>query len=193
MKYIVRHQALELLFYSRLLLLNQRSAHGRSHSEPDLLVELVAKEAPHHSSCSNHKHNCECLPTFRNSHSDPSIPIDDPHASNSHFPFTRLPTEIQLMILSQLAPILSSSQQIRIFEYAIDKTTLPDLSLRLPSSNGTSHKTASSGAGPGFFGSTYLAQRSRSFATMNVTFIPDMTEKEKWLELAGCDAYDPNP
>ena len=161
-KRIVRDQALELLTCSRLLLLNRHSTHD--WSELDLLVELVAKETPHHSICTIHQHNCECLPTFHNPQSKKSslIPI---HASNSHFPFTRLPTELQLVVLSQLAPILSSSQQTRIFEYAIDKTTLPDLSLRLPS------------FGDGSSGGTSLI---------------DITERQRWLELVGCDAYDPN-
>lgn len=49
------------------------------------------------------------------------------------FPFTRLPTEIQLHILSFLAPILSSAQRIRIYQYASSPTTLPPL---LPSLTG---------------------------------------------------------
>jgi hypothetical protein len=144
MKHVVRNQALELLKCSRLILLNHHLVDDPSHTEPDLLVELVAKEAPHHSSCSVHQHNCECLPTFHHPHSNPPVPPDDPHASNPHFPFARLPIEIQLMILSLLAPKLSSSQLIRIFEHAIDKATLPDLFLRLPSFDGrpTSGRTS---------------------------------------------------
>lgn len=135
LKHAVRDQAFELLRCSRVLLLSRHSDHGQLHSELDLLETLVGQEAPQHPRCI---HNCECLPTFRNSHSGmPSSVHVNPHpASNSHFPFTRLPIEIQLNVLSQLAPILSSSQQIRIFEHAVDKTTLPDLSLRLPSSDG---------------------------------------------------------
>ena len=129
MKRIVRKEAFELLRCSRLLLLNRHPDLGRSHSES--LAELAEQEAPHHARCTQ-KNNCECFPTFCDPHSrTPSpVPIDSP------FPFTRLPTEIQLTVLSQLAPRLSSSQQIQIFEHAVDKTTLPDLSLHLPSFKG---------------------------------------------------------
>ena len=189
LKYIVQHQAFELLRCSRLLLLNQRSAHDRSHSELDLLVGLVAKEEPHHSSCSIHQDNCECLPTFHNPHPNSPVSIDKPQASNMHFPFTRLPIEIQLMVLSQLAPMLSSSQQIRIFEHAIDKTTLPDLSLSLPSFDG-----GGTGGTLRRHGNSNIYSRS-GLSTLRGDYSTSMIyviEKHKWLDLVGCDAYDPN-
>ena len=191
LKHTVRDQAFELLRSSRLLLLNRRSANDRSHSELDLLVELVAKEEPHHSLCSIHQHNCECLPTFHHSYSrSPSPVVNDPDTSNLHFPFTRLPIEIQLMVLSELAPILSSSQQVRIFEYAIDKTTLPDLSLHLPSSNGRGVKTIRTvyggRPGPDIFGSK-PTQGSGAVSENKRD-----QERQRWLDLVACDAYDPN-
>ena len=195
LKRTVRNQAFELLRSSRLLLLNRRSANDRPHSELDLLVELVAKEEPHHSSCSIHQHNCECLPTFHRSYSRAPSPvsINDPDTSNSHFPFTRLPIEIQLMILSELAPILSSSQQIRIFEHAIDKTTLPVLFLYLPSSNGRGGvktiRTVGGGARPG---ADIFGPRSTVTPTCSVAENGREKERQRWLELVKCDAYDPN-
>lgn len=195
LKHTIRDQAFELLRSSRLLLLNQRSANDRSHSELDLLVELVAKEEPHNSICSIHQHNCECLPTFHSSYSRTPSPVSikdlDTSNSHSHFPFTRLPIEIQLMVLSELAPILSSSQQIRIFEYAIDKTTLPDLSLYLPSPYGRGGvKTNRTGCGarpaPDIFGPK---------STQGSGAVPENRrdqERQRWLDLVTCDAYDPN-
>lgn len=47
--------------------------------------------------------------------------------THSSFSFTYLPTEIQLSILSPLAPTLSHIQRIRVFEYAVDPSTLPSL------------------------------------------------------------------
>lgn len=47
---------------------------------------------------------------------------------------TALPTEIQHHILSFFAPSLSSAQRIRIYRYASDPTTLPQLLPCLPSS-----------------------------------------------------------
>ena len=191
LKHTVRNQAFELLRTSRLLLLNQRSANDRSHSELDLLVELVAKEEPHHSLCSIHQHNCECLPTFHHSHSSSPSPVYnkglDTSNSHSHFPFTRLPIEIQLMVLSELAPILSSSQQVRIFEYAIDKTTLPDLSLHLPSSNGR--------GGVGTIRSGCGGRSALDIFGPKSTQVPENRrdqERQRWLDLVTCDAYDPN-
>ena len=196
LKHTVRDQAFELLRSSRLLLLNQRPAVDRTHSELDLLVELVAKEEPHHSICNIHQHNCECLPTFHRHGSYSTAPspvsIKDLDTSNwhSHFPFTRLPVEIQLMVLSELAPILSSSQQIRIFEYAIDKSTLPDLSLHLPSSNGRGGvkaiRTVCGGRpGPDIFGPK---------STQGTGAVPENRrdqERQRWLDLVTCDSYDP--
>jgi hypothetical protein len=189
LKRTVRDQAFELLRSSRLLLLNRRSASDRSHSELDLLVELVAKEEPHHSNCSIHQHNCECLPTFHRSYSTAPSPvsINDPDTSNSHFPFTRLPIEIQLMVLSELAPILSSSQQIRIFEHAIDKTTLPDLSLHLPSSNGRGGVKTIRTVGGGRPDIIFGPQRSGLMLENRRD-----KERQRWLDLVKCDAYDPN-
>jgi len=190
LKGAVRDQAFELLRYSRLLLLNRHSYHDRSHSELDLLVELVGQEGPHQSSCM-HNHKCECLPIFYNPHSraHSPAPIDRLHASDPHFPFTRLPIEIQLNILSLLAPILSSSQQIRIFEHAIDKATLPDLTLRLPPSNGGGRRVVSGGRG----GLTRARDSTRIKCSWLSNFIAPITkEKQKWLELVGCDAYDQN-
>jgi hypothetical protein len=191
LKRTVRDQAFELLRSSRLLLLNRRSANDRTHSELDLLVELVAKEGPHHSNCSIHQHNCECLPTFRRSYSREPSSINDPHTSNSHFPFTRLPIEIQLMVLSELAPILSSSQQIRIFEHAIDKTTLPDLSLHLPSSNGRGGIKMIRTVCGGRPGTDIFVPKS----TQGSGVVPENKreqERQRWLDLVKCDAYDPN-
>ena len=194
MKHVVRKQAFELLKCSRLILLNHHLADDPSHSEPDLLVELVAKEVPHHSSCSIHQHNCQCLPTFHHPHSNSPVPPDDLHASNPHSPFARLPIEIQLMILSLLAPKLSSSQLIRIFEHAIDKATLPDLSLRLPSFDGrrTSGRTGpimKPSDSPTIHENIEIHFRERH----SLIYVTNTTEKQRWLDFVGCDAYDPNP
>ena len=54
--------------------------------------------------------------------------------SSTVFRFHALPIEIQQHVLSHLAPILSPSQRIRIFEYAATPATLKPL-LQLPGSN----------------------------------------------------------
>lgn len=165
LKHEVQAQAFELLRCSRLFLLNRHSDHDQYRSEADLLAELVEREPPHHSNCT-HSHKCECLPTFHIAHSRPPSPLPL-HASTSYFPFARLPIEIQLNILSLLAPILSSSQQIRIFEHAVDKATLPDLSLRFPPSNFRATGGLTRPGNPAkIFGARYSARGGGSFGMM---------------------------
>jgi len=65
-------------------------------------------------------------------------------ASTISFPFRDFPTEIQLYILSFLAPTLSASQRIRIYDYASSPLTLPALLPTLPSTSGSSSKDAES-------------------------------------------------
>lgn len=71
------------------------------------------------SSCAE----CECIPTVLQNTASPSNSL-----------FHGLPVEIQLAILSQLAPTLSTQQQLKVFTYATDLRTLPSLRLCLPAS-----------------------------------------------------------
>ncbi|KAF8172280.1 hypothetical protein BJ912DRAFT_994151 [Pholiota molesta] len=64
------------------------------------------------------------------------------NALENSFSFTYLPTEIQLCVLSPLAPTLSHVQRIRVFEYAVDPSTLP--SLQLPEQQTTPKEWAAS-------------------------------------------------
>ena len=148
--------------------------------------------------------------TTRND-SDTSVP----HAS---FPFTRLPTEIQLSVLSHLAPLLSTAQRLRIFEYASDKATLPTLRLCLPSSQSlpsrrrsnclpdptilgfglTSSGTSNHGKKLGSLSrssnmkSTHSTRCSGGSCTGNKSVkCQRETERKKWLTEMGCDVYDP--
>ncbi|ESK96803.1 protein nlrc3 [Moniliophthora roreri MCA 2997] len=56
----------------------------------------------------------------------------------NRFPFTSFPTELQLYILSFLAPTLSPMQRVNIFTYASSPMTLPQLLPCLSSSSSTS-------------------------------------------------------
>lgn len=53
----------------------------------------------------------------------------------SVFPFTRLPTELQLQVLNHVVSVLSTAQRLRIFDYASDRSTLPPLLPRLEAGN----------------------------------------------------------
>ncbi|KAI0628574.1 RNI-like protein [Trametes polyzona] len=115
LKNIVEKEALTLLRYSRVLLLRPKSRDA-----------LPA--TPVVSPCSE---TCSCVQLSSNnlfSSIGQPYPLSSiPSPPASHFPFTRLPTELQLHILSFLAPMLSTAQRLRIFTYASSPSTLPTL------------------------------------------------------------------
>ncbi|CDO71093.1 hypothetical protein BN946_scf184844.g97 [Trametes cinnabarina] len=115
LKNVVEKEALTLLRYSRVLLLRPKARD-------------IAPDAKPVSPCSE---SCSCTQLATNSlfaTIGQPYPLSTPSPpTGSHFPFTRLPTELQLHILSFLAPILSNAQRLRIFTYASSPSTLPTL------------------------------------------------------------------
>lgn len=189
-------QSLELLRYSRQLLW-QNSPHNSEKSFGPLCAD-----------------DCECSLV-----SQPTTATDS-QSNNPHpsFPFTRLPIEIQLSILSHLAPFLSTAQRLRIFEYASNKATLPTLRLCLPSSQslpsrrrsncipdpailgfglesgGTSNHGKKSGSlsRSGNLRSTHSTGCSGGSCMGNKSLkCQRETERKNWLTQMGCDVYDP--
>ncbi|KAF9555706.1 hypothetical protein CPC08DRAFT_752920 [Agrocybe pediades] len=137
--------------------------------------------------------------------------------------FSTLPIEIQLDILSHLAPHLSTQQRIRIFEYAVDRNTLPRLQLCLPTFKDDPLNPKNCIVDPG-------SLQFLNFQIQNVTGInrsgkkvgtlqrrhphgvnlrsgsscasgqcmasysvlcQRQVERERWLQLVGCESYDP--
>jgi hypothetical protein len=158
--------------------------------------------------------DCECSPV-----SQPTT-ANDSQSNITHpfFPFTRLPTEIQLSVLSHLAPFLSTAQRLRIFEYASDKATLPTLRLCLPSSQSLPWRRRSKcipdptilGFGLASGGISNHGKKSGSLSrSSNLRSTHSTgcsggscmgnksvkcqreTERKKWLTEMGCDVYDP--
>lgn len=182
----VKKQALDLLRYSRLMLLKSAS--------------LPASTSQTTSPCSN---DCECIPSSK-------LPfVSPPEIYPSVLSFTFLPIELQLAILSETTPLLSSTQRIRIFEYAADKATLPKLRPCLPSRETSSSSNlkncivdptnlgfnSKSGKKVGKLRSRDEAQRNpcageNCFESDSVVCRRQM-ERNEWLELVGCDVYDP--
>ncbi|KAL0575141.1 hypothetical protein V5O48_006818 [Marasmius crinis-equi] len=109
----VEREALELLVYSRATLL--RSGKG-------------SQMAPTRQPCSE---SCTCIPGVEHSSSDH---VPDQSSKNT-FPFTALPTELQLHVLTLLTPTLSPMQRFSIFTHASSPTTLPPLLPCLPSTS----------------------------------------------------------
>jgi len=73
------------------------------------------------------------LSQSRSSHEDQCRQLDLPSHSpqETTFPFTSLPTELQLHVLSFIAPTLSAGQRLRVFRYCSNPSTLPLLLPRL--------------------------------------------------------------
>ncbi|KAH9475282.1 hypothetical protein JR316_0012393 [Psilocybe cubensis] len=100
--------------------------------------------------------------------------------------FGSLPIELQLSVLSHTAPFLSTSQRIRIFEYAVNKSTLPNLRLHLPVRKPSLDPTPSPKSG----------KKIGSLGPRNTNISGGVQRKMKideWLESVGCDSYDPEP
>ncbi|KAF8152203.1 hypothetical protein B0H34DRAFT_724259 [Crassisporium funariophilum] len=212
LKQQVKKEALDLLRYSRLLLLNRDIGAAKPEG---------ASQQPNNLN-RGYSNDCECIPN--DSRSTPTLPADPPQApseDHSHFAFTKLPTEIQLTILSHLAPLLSPAQQIRIFEHAALRTTLPKIILRLPPFKvnglrqqskacvpdptslgfGSRNGPGSTGPGPKFgklqsrSGTGYSTDSGcvggYCMGSTNSVVCQRETERRRWLEGVGCDAYDP--
>ncbi|KAF8172279.1 hypothetical protein BJ912DRAFT_994148 [Pholiota molesta] len=177
-------EALLLLKYSRLMLQKKRKP-----AQPPLTAPCE---------------DCDCSPLPQQQRQTTDVPDVPTHSS---FSFTYLPTEIQLHILSALAPTLSSAQRIRIFEYAVDSSTLPSLRLCLPSSS------MGCVPDPGNLGFNSAANGLRNRAGKKVGSLTRLREvhscpaatcmagqsivcqrqtmREKWLASVGCDEFDP--
>ncbi|TFY70950.1 hypothetical protein EVG20_g2056 [Dentipellis fragilis] len=110
--------------------------------------------------------------------------------------FAKLPTELQLDILSSLAPTLSATQRIRVFRYASDSRTLPPDPRRLPSLSrdrsisATGLRLRRSPVG----GITDSAESSGSASQLGArTLWPDVEARLRWLKAVGCEAYEKGP
>ncbi|CAA7266751.1 unnamed protein product [Cyclocybe aegerita] len=182
-------QALQLLKYSRILL------------RPEAPCPTASSPQTQRSG--------DCTGASRPSTTPPTPTTALPHRS-----FRSLPTEIQLAILSSLAPILSSVQRIRIFEHAADRRTLPKLVLCLPSRSlsGSSRSHCVPDPGSLAFSGGIISQgkkvgqlgrvpeanpgQHQTYAGgacmgSNAVVCQSRTHRQNFLDSVGCDLYDP--
>ena len=96
-------------------------------------------------------------------------------ADRDPFHIQSLPTELQLHILSLTVDTLSANQRIRVFQFASDPNTLPEL---LPDLR---RRQSEAIPGP----SNLLKKSSRPF-----TLSPRDENRTKWLRVVGCDLYE---
>ncbi|KAG2008332.1 hypothetical protein CC2G_013773 [Coprinopsis cinerea AmutBmut pab1-1] len=117
------------------------------------------------------------------------------------FPFTSLPIELQLHILSLLAPSLSPAQRHRIFRYAASPSTLPPLLPRLTRAGSTDGCLPDPGnvtfgvvnkvwALEG--GSVPLCDTGECMGTKNTVSCHVEKNRSKWLYEMGCNVYEPH-
>ncbi|KAJ7729227.1 hypothetical protein DFH07DRAFT_1066225 [Mycena maculata] len=124
-----------------------------------------------------------------------SVVLAHSPVSGGGFPFRALPTELQLHIMSFLAPTLSPAQRIRIYTYASSHATLPRAGLFLPGRGG--------GGGGGSL--CVLDPASMSFGAvlggcaggkcagaLNSVVCHKEQQRAEWLTAVGCSAYDPH-
>ncbi|KAH9923021.1 RNI-like protein [Amylocystis lapponica] len=115
-------------------------------------------------------------------------------AAPGGFPFARLPTELQLHVLSFVAPLLSAAQRIRVCAYAAARATLPPLSsaagLGFPVSmpggwvagwGVPSVGMRRRGSGAGAEGSGGVGANSSGWREQ---------ERTRWLALMRCNAFE---
>ncbi|TFK26611.1 RNI-like protein [Coprinopsis marcescibilis] len=131
-----------------------------------------------------------------------SLPTRNLEVPRRTFPFRYLPTELQLSILSLLAPLLSSAQRLRIFQYASSPETLPPLIPRLGSA-GTSHKCLPDPGKMNFATSPKLGQlwkveggnsqcgTGQCLGVSNSMSCTREQARSEWLDKMGCTVYDP--
>ena len=113
------------------------------------------------------------------------------------FPFTRLPIELQLHILSFLAPTLSTAQRIHICTFAASPGMLPLLLLNLSPRNysfGSSSTTLGFGAGVGMMprkrGGASVSPGSISRQVASSGHHRKVEERSKWLIRMRCNAFE---
>ena len=115
------------------------------------------------------------------------------------FRFTSLPVELQLHILSFLAPTLSTAQRIRIYAYASSAETLPPLLPTLASrGNLPDPSTLPFGGVP--MGMGMLLRKRKGFASNDGVVTGSKytapgggrktEERARWLTMMRCDAFE---
>lgn len=120
-----------------------------------------------------------------------------PRPDNTRY-IPRLPIEIQLYILSFFAPTLSSAQRIRIFNYASNPATLPQLLPPLKSSACVPDPSGfafGNGGGLGIdFGlgkKSSLCSNGRCLGAGNSVVCRRESERLKYLTEVRCNFYEP--
>ncbi|KAI0821883.1 RNI-like protein [Trametes gibbosa] len=195
LKYMVEKEALALLRFSRLLLLRPKARDAA----PSATIVAPCSES------------CSCVQistnTLFSSIGEPYPLSTIPSSPKSHFPFMRLPTELQLHVLSYLSPTLSTAQRIRIVTYGSSSSTLPTLLPCLPGSGcipdpASPQFTVGGPAAGGFGVSSGMMFRKRGGGSVsacangkcmgagNSVLCRKEAERSEWLASVRCTAFE---
>ncbi|KAI0071033.1 RNI-like protein [Panus rudis PR-1116 ss-1] len=130
-----------------------------------------------------------------------AVLLHPPVSSSPTSPSSRLPMELQLHILSFLAPHLSTSQRLRIFNFASNPTTLPRLLPTLQSQTQAADcipdpASPAFTGGLGMFGMVKPSGSSgcasgKCMGAGNSLICRREGERLKWLAQVGCLSYEP--
>ncbi|KAJ7479970.1 hypothetical protein B0H11DRAFT_1863801 [Mycena galericulata] len=159
-------EALQLLRYARPLLLSSAGTNIPS------------------TRCSD----CSCPEPPPSSAAEPTIAT--PAAGG--FAFRALPTELQLYIMSFLAPTLSPAQRIRIYTYASSHATLPHVGLCLPGRASGSLCVLDPASMPFGMGSSGGCAGGKCAGVLNSVVCHKEQQRAEWLAALGCSVYDPH-
>lgn len=189
--------ALSLLCYSRILLLiSSARAHRRaadwmsSASPPNGASQRFPISSPE---------LCQALSRCSLSTTDGRVDV-----FQSLLSFRLLPTEVQHYILSFLAPLLSPSQLLRIFNYATSPSTLPPLLPKLhPSLRSPNNTFVLGGSGGGCIpdpaslsfdvpetSSSSMCSRGRCMGMGGSLSCRRNEERLRWLREVDCVRYE---
>ncbi|KAJ7171628.1 hypothetical protein C8R43DRAFT_20386 [Mycena crocata] len=174
----------------RLLL---RNAHLKRETEQEALQLLryarpLLLSSAGSASTSARCNDCSCAEPASSRH-----PADVVPAPSS--PFHALPTELQLYIMSFLAPTLSPAQRIRIYTYAASPATLPQIKLCLPGQSWSFRSSncvldpASMPFGGGGGGG---CAGGKCAGALNSVLCHKEQRRGEWLAVVGCAVYDPH-
>ena len=190
LKRATEKEALQLLRYTRTLLL---------HSKTTDTTKLAPTSTSRLTPCSN---SCSAISTFHSPSTSKScssnFAVCSAVVKPGLFPYPFLPTELQLYILSFLAPTLSSAQRIRIYEYASSLATLPSLLPCLPSWNNVKAWACIPDPSSLAFGSGLDKVRGiggcaagKCMGAGGSVVCHREEERGRWLRAVGCCAFEP--
>ncbi|RPD59142.1 hypothetical protein L226DRAFT_553623 [Lentinus tigrinus ALCF2SS1-7] len=194
LKHLVEKEALALLRYSRALLLRPKRRDSGF---------------PHRSVFSPFSESCVCAASATlltvTSVGQPVAPSLS--SSTKYSPWAKLPTKLQLHILSFLAPMLSRAQRIRIFTYASSPSTLPALPEPASAQCGPGTPAASGPLGTGLDGGlTFWRRATNTYGGSmggyangkrmgagnrdSVMYRRREADRAQWLKSVRCSAFE---